>query len=158
MERLDPSSSNDTPRRSLSVHSSNQAQDDMEEKSHSPKRRKSIFHRRFSSRCSRRKSSFRRESATSRESIRRKESAGTLVEAALDQAEARERHVRFGDHIAEAGNLVQQMLGTRIDNDTNHSTVEEYPECKSESIEDTFTRPVNSGKKVFEEKGKKQEQ
>lgn len=145
MERLDPSSSNDTPRRSLSVHSSNQAQDDMEEKSHSPKRRKSIFHRRFSSRCSRRKSSFRRESATSRESIRRKESAGTLVEAALDQAEARERHVRFGDHIAEAGNLVQQMLGTRIDNDTNHSTVEEYPECKSESIEDTFTRPVNSG-------------
>lgn len=42
----------------------------------------------------------------------RRDSAGTLVEAALDQAEARDRHVRFQDHIAEAGSLVERMLST----------------------------------------------
>jgi hypothetical protein len=49
----------------------------------------------------------------------RKDSAGTLVEAALDQAEARDRHVRFPDHIAEAGSLVQRMISTRYPSSSN---------------------------------------
>ncbi|CEP18754.1 hypothetical protein [Parasitella parasitica] len=40
-------------------------------------------------------------------------SAGTLVEAALDQEEARDRHVQFSAHIAEAGSLVQRMISTK---------------------------------------------
>ncbi|KAI8391088.1 uncharacterized protein BYT42DRAFT_181359 [Radiomyces spectabilis] len=40
-------------------------------------------------------------------------SADTLVEAALDQDEAKDRHVRFPDHVAESAALVQRMLSTR---------------------------------------------
>jgi hypothetical protein len=36
----------------------------------------------------------------------------TLVEAAMDQQEAKDRHVRFTDHLTEAGNLVQNMLNS----------------------------------------------
>lgn len=50
-------------------------------------------------------------------------SADTLVEAALDQDEARDRHVRFPDHIAEAGTLVQRMLSTKYPNTATSPTL-----------------------------------
>lgn len=84
-------------------------------------------------------------------------SADTLVEAALDQVEARDRHVRFPDHIAEAGTLVQRMLSTRYPNDvaspalsTPH-TIDEGPIDEHEDIElqtsasPTTSKSYNSG-------------
>lgn len=70
----------------------------------------------------------------------RRDSAGTLVEAALDQAEARDRHVRFPDHIAEAGSLVERMLSTRRPSSTNrrqshHNTIMEDTENELNSLE-----------------------
>lgn len=53
----------------------------------------------------------------------RRSSAGTLVEAALDQEEARDRHVRFPEHIAEAGNLVERMLSIKYPNQTTSPTL-----------------------------------
>lgn len=41
------------------------------------------------------------------------DSAGTLVEAALEQSEAKDRHVRFQDHVVESAALVERMLRTR---------------------------------------------
>ncbi|KAG1563282.1 hypothetical protein G6F49_000160 [Rhizopus delemar] len=98
---------------------------------------------------------------TSSVKSKRRDSTGTLVEAALDQVEARERHVRFGEHIAEAGNLVQRMLSTRIGGDTGtsnriyhrHDDIEEYPEChRSGSIEESasYQQPItNTGGSVL---------
>ncbi|KAI9007917.1 hypothetical protein CLU79DRAFT_777507 [Phycomyces nitens] len=43
-------------------------------------------------------------------------STETLVEAALDHDEARDRHVRFPDHLAESAALVQRILSTRRGN------------------------------------------
>lgn len=54
-----------------------------------------------------------RRRSTVRSGGTRNDSAGTLVEAALDQQEARDRHVQFSAHIAEAGSLVQRMISTR---------------------------------------------
>jgi hypothetical protein len=73
----------------------------------------------------------------------RRDSAGTLVEAALDQVEARDRHVRFPDHIAEAGSLVERMLSTKRPStgshnqthQTHHNTIEETAENDFGSIE-----------------------
>lgn len=70
----------------------------------------------------------------------RRDSAGTLVEAALDQAEARDRHVRFPDHIAEAGSLVERMLSVKRPSTTSqhhsyHNTIEETTENDLGSIE-----------------------
>lgn len=71
----------------------------------------------------------------------RRDSAGTLVEAALDQVEARDRHVRFPDHIAEAGSLVERMLSTRRPSSNypsahyQSSTIEEAAESDLNSIE-----------------------
>ncbi|KAI9269812.1 hypothetical protein BY458DRAFT_184661 [Sporodiniella umbellata] len=144
MERLDPSSSNDKLEKSESMDSNSQTENGIEEKGSSTKRRKSIFSRRRSS--AKRRFSTRKPSTASRGSNQRRDSNGTLIEAALDQAEAKERHVRFGDHITEAGNLVQRMLSTRIGNDINHtSSVEEYPDYNNESDEDSFIRPMNTG-------------
>lgn len=42
-----------------------------------------------------------------------KDSADTLVEAALDKAEAQDRHVRFQDHVVESAALVERMLNRR---------------------------------------------
>jgi hypothetical protein len=39
------------------------------------------------------------------------QSADTLVEAAMVQAQAKDRHVKFQDHVAASAALVQQMLG-----------------------------------------------
>lgn len=60
----------------------------------------------------------------------KKDSAGTLVEAALDQDEARDRHVQFQNHIAEAGSLVQRMISTRYPSISNehHNIIEETAE------------------------------
>lgn len=70
----------------------------------------------------------------------RRDSAGTLVEAALDQAEARDRHVRFPDHIAEAGSLVERMLSVKRPSTSGqhhsyHNTIEETAENDLGSIE-----------------------
>lgn len=73
----------------------------------------------------------------------RRDSAGTLVEAALDQVEARDRHVRFPDHIAEAGSLVERMLSTKRPStsshhqsqQSHHTTIEEAAENDFGSIE-----------------------
>lgn len=54
-----------------------------------------------------------RRRSTVKSNKTRNDSAGTLVEAALDQDEARDRHVQFSAHIAEAGSLVQRMISTR---------------------------------------------
>lgn len=40
--------------------------------------------------------------------------ANTLVEAALDKDEAKDRHVRFHDHVAESAALVQRMLSVKM--------------------------------------------
>lgn len=40
--------------------------------------------------------------------------AATLVEAALDKEEAKDRHVRFQDHVAESAALVQRMLSVKM--------------------------------------------
>lgn len=40
--------------------------------------------------------------------------ANTLVEAALDKDEAKDRHVRFQDHVTESAALVQRMLGVKM--------------------------------------------
>ncbi|KAI8047098.1 uncharacterized protein B0P05DRAFT_566883 [Gilbertella persicaria] len=40
--------------------------------------------------------------------------ANTLVEAAMDKDEAKDRHVRFQDHVAESAALVERMLSQRI--------------------------------------------
>lgn len=40
-------------------------------------------------------------------------SADTLVEAALDHADAQDRHVRFQDHVLESAALVERMLNRR---------------------------------------------
>lgn len=70
-------------------------------------------------------------------SSKRNDSAGTLVEAALDQDEARDRHVQFSAHIAEAGSLVQRMISTRYPSASgstaatttpSHHTIHEAPE------------------------------
>lgn len=85
----------------------------------------------------------------------RRDSAGTLVEAALDQAEARDRHVRFLDHITEAGSLVERMLSTRRPSSNNSqlqhqsTTIEEAAENDLNSIERqqtqlTYKSPVTS--------------
>lgn len=39
--------------------------------------------------------------------------AATLVEAALDKDEAKDRHVRFQEHVAESAALVQRMLSVK---------------------------------------------
>jgi hypothetical protein len=39
--------------------------------------------------------------------------ASTLVEAAMDKEEAKDRHVRFHDHVAESAALVQRMLSVK---------------------------------------------
>jgi hypothetical protein len=39
--------------------------------------------------------------------------ATTLVEAAMDKDEAKDRHVRFHDHVAESAALVQRMLSMK---------------------------------------------
>jgi hypothetical protein len=69
----------------------------------------------------------------------RKDSAGTLVEAALDQVEAQDRHVRFPEHIAEAGSLVERMLSTRRPSSNHHhhyhNTIEETAENDLNSLE-----------------------
>ncbi|CAO3696850.1 unnamed protein product [Rhizopus microsporus] len=75
---------------------------------------------------------------------KKSDSAGTLVEAALEQPQARERHVRFGDHILEAGNLVERMLSTRIEdnveppshNHHTHTIDEDSIYLRNGSIED----------------------
>ncbi|KAI8880644.1 hypothetical protein K501DRAFT_12786 [Backusella circina FSU 941] len=83
----------------------------------------------------------------------RQGSADTLVEAALDQQEARDRHVRFPDHIAEAGSLVQRMLSTRINNSgerasiTNDETLED-PELGSISSS-RYNQPSTGGGSVL---------
>ncbi|KAL9538711.1 hypothetical protein MBANPS3_010733 [Mucor bainieri] len=79
-----------------------------------------------------------RRRSTVKSSKSRNDSAGTLVEAALDQDEARDRHVQFSAHIAEAGSLVQRMISTRYPSAsgsnaaTTHSmdqhTIHEAPE------------------------------
>ncbi|KAI8991885.1 hypothetical protein BDF20DRAFT_812672 [Mycotypha africana] len=40
--------------------------------------------------------------------------ANTLVEAALDKDEAKDRHVRFQDHVMESAALVQRMLSVKM--------------------------------------------
>lgn len=40
--------------------------------------------------------------------------ATTLVEAALDKEEAKYRHIRFQDHVAESAALVQRMLSVKM--------------------------------------------
>lgn len=75
---------------------------------------------------------------------KKSDSAGTLVEAALEQPQARERHVRFGDHILEAGHLVERMLSTRIEDDVEppshnyhtHTIDEDSIYLRNGSIED----------------------
>jgi hypothetical protein len=79
----------------------------------------------------------------------RKDSAGTLVEAALDQAEAQDRHVRFPEHIAEAGSLVERMLSTRGPSNNNrrqshHTTIMETAENDLNSIERQQTQSHHS--------------
>ncbi|OBZ91601.1 Pheromone-regulated membrane protein 10 [Choanephora cucurbitarum] len=68
----------------------------------------------------------------------RRDSAGTLVEAALDQAEARDRHVRFQDHIAEAGTLVQRMISTRYPSISGSSEQRPRRSTFDECAENTF--------------------
>ncbi|KAG2203824.1 hypothetical protein INT46_008021 [Mucor plumbeus] len=63
-----------------------------------------------------------RRRSTVRSSGTRNDSAGTLVEAALDQQEARDRHVQFSAHIAEAGSLVQRMISTKYPSATTTTT------------------------------------
>ncbi|KAI8379716.1 uncharacterized protein BYT42DRAFT_569766 [Radiomyces spectabilis] len=41
-------------------------------------------------------------------------SMNTLVEVVMDQAGARDRHVRFHDHVAESAALVQQMVNAQL--------------------------------------------
>jgi hypothetical protein len=83
----------------------------------------------------------------------RQGSADTLVEAALDQQEARDRHVRFPDHIAEAGSLIHRMLSTRISNSgerastTNDETLED-PELGSISSS-RYNQPSAGGGSVL---------
>lgn len=69
----------------------------------------------------------------------RRDSAGTLVEAALDQVEARDRHVRFPDHIAEAGSLVERMLSTRRPS-SNHTPLHQ----QSTTIDEAAENDLNS--------------
>lgn len=82
----------------------------------------------------------------------RKDSAGTLVEAALDQAEARDRHVRFQDHIAEAGSLVERMLSTTARRPSSHThtpstTIDELNEFDLGLLErqQTHQSPISTG-------------
>jgi hypothetical protein len=63
-----------------------------------------------------------RRRSTVKSSGTRNDSAGTLVEAALDQQEARDRHVQFSAHIAEAGSLVQRMISTKYPSATTTTT------------------------------------
>ncbi|KAI9472003.1 MAG: hypothetical protein EXX96DRAFT_582557 [Benjaminiella poitrasii] len=55
-------------------------------------------------------------------STKRSDSAGTLVEAALDQAEAQDRHSEFPRHIQEAGQLVQNLINTKFPSATTADT------------------------------------
>jgi hypothetical protein len=74
------------------------------------------------------------------------DSTGTLVEAALDQAEARDRHVRFPDHIAEAGSLVQRMISTRFPSisNENHNIIEEIAERNHNEEIDSLENPPHN--------------
>lgn len=49
------------------------------------------------------------------------QSADTLVEAAMVQAQAKDRHVKFQDHVAASAALVQQMLGKTSGGPSNSS-------------------------------------
>lgn len=46
--------------------------------------------------------------------IDRRDSANTLVEAALDKPEVEERHSSYQDHVAESAALVDRMLSQRV--------------------------------------------
>ncbi|KAF7730798.1 hypothetical protein EC973_001316 [Apophysomyces ossiformis] len=65
------------------------------------------------------------------------ETTETLVEAALDHVEAKDRHVRFQAHVVESATLVQRMLSTRMgEAETNgrratESTIEIHPRSGS---------------------------
>ncbi|CEG74513.1 hypothetical protein RMATCC62417_09713 [Rhizopus microsporus] len=54
----------------------------------------------------------------------------SLVEAAMDQAEAQDRHVRFQEHVAESAALVQRMLSVRSgrqEPDNLHNIMQSIP-------------------------------
>lgn len=54
----------------------------------------------------------------------------SLVEAAMDQAEAQDRHVRFQEHVAESAALVQRMLSVRSgrqEPDNLHNIMQSVP-------------------------------
>ncbi|KAG0172399.1 hypothetical protein DFQ30_010535 [Apophysomyces sp. BC1015] len=60
------------------------------------------------------------------------ERTDTLVEAALDRVDAKDRHVRFQAHVAESAALVQRMLSTRMGEENGgrratESTIEIQP-------------------------------
>jgi len=74
-----------------------------------------------------------RRRSTVKSSKARNDSAGTLVEAALDQDEARDRHVQFSAHIAEAGSLVQRMISTR------------YPSASSNTVPTMDQHTIHEG-------------
>jgi hypothetical protein len=69
------------------------------------------------------------------------ESTTSLVEAALDKAEAKDRHVRFHDHVAESAALVQRMISVKRG---NHFPNEEIPSIKKRYESDILLEENNS--------------